>query len=600
MLGPVFRAFDSDRDRLVAIKLFRLDLPPDRMHQLVARIEQLIAADLDRPGVVAPVATGTDGIVVYAAQDFISADSLDVVMRDEARRSVAGALDVVDQLAGALDAVAAAGVEHGALHPRDVLLAQDRAWLTGCGIARAIEAVGVTPPVRRPYTAPERIAGDRWDRRADIFSLAAIAHEMLWGRRVAGGGVEAAERLTALPGADLAALQLVFAKALAEAASDRFGTAREFSTALAAALRGAFASPERAADVPRDRAIEPAATPLEHAVAADAPAVADGDLPLGDTVPAAMASTIPEWRFSTGDQELASGDEQSTARASRQVADTPIAGHFPREGAASAPSDFELHPTGDTDEHRDPAMAAAIAPAPMQSRETLADPKASLEQPPARGAAPRFGAYPPDADVPSSFSAASRSGIAAVIAALAVGFGAGYLVGGHQSSTPASSPVNAVAPTAASATSGVREGEQPARTDASRPSAPAVAAPRTADAAPRTADAAPNRDTQPALPRGTIAAGGSNAAGARRTAAPNAVSPVQSAPVTGGLEVASRPAGARVFLDGKFVGRTPVALTTVSAGEHAIRLRRAGYRQWSSLVRVASGSRQRVTASMER
>src|SRR5260370_11181564 len=34
-LGPVFRAYEPDRERLVAIKLFRRDLPPDRVHRLV-------------------------------------------------------------------------------------------------------------------------------------------------------------------------------------------------------------------------------------------------------------------------------------------------------------------------------------------------------------------------------------------------------------------------------------------------------------------------------------------------------------------------------------------------------------------------------------
>src|SRR2546430_485880 len=35
-LGPVYRAYDAQRERLVAIKRFTLDLPPERVHQLVA------------------------------------------------------------------------------------------------------------------------------------------------------------------------------------------------------------------------------------------------------------------------------------------------------------------------------------------------------------------------------------------------------------------------------------------------------------------------------------------------------------------------------------------------------------------------------------
>src|SRR5881396_3032176 len=82
-LGPVFRTYDAARERLVAVKLFRLDLPPQRMHQLVDEFEWLIAAELAHPNLVAPIATGTDGIAVYLARDFVAADSLDVAVRDD-------------------------------------------------------------------------------------------------------------------------------------------------------------------------------------------------------------------------------------------------------------------------------------------------------------------------------------------------------------------------------------------------------------------------------------------------------------------------------------------------------------------------------------
>src|SRR5712692_11028496 len=59
-LGPVFRAYEPERDRLVAIKLFRFDLPPERVHQLVAELERLIASGLTHPGIATPLAAGID------------------------------------------------------------------------------------------------------------------------------------------------------------------------------------------------------------------------------------------------------------------------------------------------------------------------------------------------------------------------------------------------------------------------------------------------------------------------------------------------------------------------------------------------------------
>ena len=236
-LGPVFRAYEPDRDRLVAIKLFRLDLPPERVHQLVAEFEQLIEAALDHPVIAAPRAAGIDGVTAYLAQDYFSADSLDVVIREAGQTPVADALSIVARLAEALDYAADREIVHGALHPRDVLLSEDDLRLVGLGITRALERVGVLGPVRRPYTAPERIGGGSWDRRADVFSLAAVAYELVWGRRLSGSDAQAAAAITDAPGGNLSALREVFACALADDIADRFATASKFSAALAGRVR---------------------------------------------------------------------------------------------------------------------------------------------------------------------------------------------------------------------------------------------------------------------------------------------------------------------------------------------------------------------------
>src|SRR5437773_10161685 len=62
-LGPVFRAYDATRERLVAVKLFKLDLPPERVHQLVAELDRIVSARLDYPSLVTPVSTGMVGVL---------------------------------------------------------------------------------------------------------------------------------------------------------------------------------------------------------------------------------------------------------------------------------------------------------------------------------------------------------------------------------------------------------------------------------------------------------------------------------------------------------------------------------------------------------
>jgi hypothetical protein len=62
----------------------------------------------------------------------------------------------------------------------------------------------------------------------------------------------------------------------------------------------------------------------------------------------------------------------------------------------------------------------------------------------------------------------------------------------------------------------------------------------------------------------------------------------------------SRPPGARVMLDGRAIGTTPMTLSDVTAGSHTVSLDLPGYRRWTASVDVVAGERNRVAASLER
>jgi hypothetical protein len=89
---------------------------------------------------------------------------------------------------------------------------------------------------------------------------------------------------------------------------------------------------------------------------------------------------------------------------------------------------------------------------------------------------------------------------------------------------------------------------------------------------------------------------------ARRAAEPPARpgGPQSGASFFGSLSVDSRPSGAKVFIDGKLSGTTPLTLPQIGAGEHAVRIEHDGYQRWSSSVRIITGERNRVTASLEK
>ena len=151
-LGPVFRTYEPTRDRLVAVKVFRLDITPEQAQALADELSRSAEAGLFHPSIVEPIAAGVEGTVAYRAEEYVAAESLDVAMRHYAPAPIDKALPFITQLAGAIDFARAAGVGHGALHPRDIFVTPDEARATGFGVVEALERVGLRAPVRRPYS----------------------------------------------------------------------------------------------------------------------------------------------------------------------------------------------------------------------------------------------------------------------------------------------------------------------------------------------------------------------------------------------------------------------------------------------------------------
>lgn len=76
--------------------------------------------------------------------------------------------------------------------------------------------------------------------------------------------------------------------------------------------------------------------------------------------------------------------------------------------------------------------------------------------------------------------------------------------------------------------------------------------------------------------------------------------PQSSTVYTGSIYVDSRPRGARVTIDGREVGVTPLRVSDVRIGSHVVRLELPDHRLWTSTTRVTAGQEQRVTGSLER
>jgi eukaryotic-like serine/threonine-protein kinase len=299
VLGPVFRGYDPTRDHAVAIKAISLDLTPEQAREVAADLGRLPTLPLKHPSIVTPIDAGAEGSTAYLVQEYFVAESADVALKQYGPAPVADAMRLIGQLAGALDFAASVGVHHGALHPRDILVAPHEVRLSGLGIVEALERVGFRTPVRRPYAAPERAAGLPAAGPGDVFSLAGVAYELLTGRRPSPSGTSVSVESDVIQSADPAALAEVFARALSPRADDRFPSSLAFAAALKHALTGEPLTAGDAVERPRARrapraagrkeSSEPkAGAPVPEAgdSAAEsterAPEPAGGALPLGD------------------------------------------------------------------------------------------------------------------------------------------------------------------------------------------------------------------------------------------------------------------------------------------------------------------------------
>src|SRR5258707_3504642 len=110
--GPVFRTYEPTRDRLVAVKVFRLDIVPEQAQLLADALSRAVDAALVHPSIVEPIASGVEGTVAYRAEEYVAAESLDVAMRHYAPASIEKAMPFITQLAGAIDFARAAGRGH--------------------------------------------------------------------------------------------------------------------------------------------------------------------------------------------------------------------------------------------------------------------------------------------------------------------------------------------------------------------------------------------------------------------------------------------------------------------------------------------------------
>ena len=190
-MGVVYRARNVALDRERALKVLSPGLSADARFRERFRRESRLAASIEHPNVIPVHQAGEEGGQLYLAMRLVEGSDLRQMVILEGPLEPGGAAAVVSAVAAGLDAAHAAGLIHRDVKPANVLVGAEadagRVYLTDFGISRTTaggETVTGTGELvgTADFIAPEQIAGEPVDHRADIYALGAVLHYALTGQ----------------------------------------------------------------------------------------------------------------------------------------------------------------------------------------------------------------------------------------------------------------------------------------------------------------------------------------------------------------------------------------------------------------------------------
>lgn len=254
-MGTVYLARNPDLPRSEALKVLAADLSCDPDFRARFIREADVAAGLDHPNIVSVHQRGQSEGQLWIAMQYVEGTNADEALR-AVRITAARAVYIVGEIAKALDYSHQRGVVHRDVKPANFLLSQsagseERVLLGDFGIARALDATELTSTgsvlATFSYAAPELLAGQGFDGRADLYSLGCALFRLLTGTVPfpVNGGVAAAiaahlhqpppKVSDRVPGLSME-MDAVIATAMAKDPARRFASARDLAHAAAQAL----------------------------------------------------------------------------------------------------------------------------------------------------------------------------------------------------------------------------------------------------------------------------------------------------------------------------------------------------------------------------
>jgi serine/threonine kinase PknH len=250
-MGEVYEAQDTEKDRIVALKLLPEAVSHDPVFRKRLQREAHSAGRLLEPHVVPIHDYGEIDGVMFVDMRMIDGTDLRKILKSYGPMTPARAVAIVRQIASALDAAHESGIMHRDVKPENILITRDDfAYLVDFGIANAatdekLTELG-TAVGTYAYMAPERFTNDEVTYRADIYALACVLHECLTGSQpfpadsvsvvITSHLMQPIPRPSVMRPGIPAAFDQVIARGMAKKPTERYASAGDFAAAANAAL----------------------------------------------------------------------------------------------------------------------------------------------------------------------------------------------------------------------------------------------------------------------------------------------------------------------------------------------------------------------------
>jgi eukaryotic-like serine/threonine-protein kinase len=250
-MAVVFLAQDLRHDRHVALKVLRPEISAEIGAERFLR-EIKLAAGLTHPHILPVYDSGDAGGLLFYVMPNMEGRSLRERLDRERQLPLEDALRVTREVAAALDYAHRHQVVHRDVKPENILLHEGAAMVADFGIGKALSRDGSTTQTgvtlgTPAYMSPEQASGEKdLDGRSDLYSLGCVLYEMLAGEPPFTGptaqAVIAKRFVSPIPKVRVTrdipeAVDDAVTRALSRTPVDRFATAADFATALAALVR---------------------------------------------------------------------------------------------------------------------------------------------------------------------------------------------------------------------------------------------------------------------------------------------------------------------------------------------------------------------------